>query len=232
MLRGIACRLTQEGLKDILDGLGLRGKFSSIYMPRIAAHASNLGYAFVRFRHAEFARECYRLCNGRTIGSAGHGKLCEIEVAKCQWDCPAVVGSRRHRRGKGGPDVLLCDDPVELQVIRSAETNALVVHEEVFGPFGDAAGGPSTHELPAPELQQQRQAPSTGLSAGSARRVLRLCQGDGPTPAHLASTQSQSTSPPLSEDDGLAPPSSGDLGAMFCAQIRVIRTADIFEDPT
>lgn len=82
MLRGIACRLTQEELKGILDDVGLCGKFSFVYVPRILARRSNLGYAFVRFRSTGFAEECFWSCHGRPLGPAAPDKLCEVTVAK------------------------------------------------------------------------------------------------------------------------------------------------------
>lgn len=62
----------------MLDGMGLRGMFSSVYVPCTIVQRSNLGYAFVRFRHVEYARQCHRLCHGRPMGCASPDKVCEV----------------------------------------------------------------------------------------------------------------------------------------------------------
>jgi len=122
MLRGIACKLTQEHMKQLLDRIGLRGMFSSVYVPCIATRTSNLGYAFVRFRSTEYAQECHRLCNGTPMGRSGPGKVCEVIGARRQGQRALIA--KRHRRGDDhGP--LFCDDPVELHVSRIPDADLL-----------------------------------------------------------------------------------------------------------
>mmetsp|Transcript_47389 Transcript_47389/g.132054 ORF Transcript_47389/g.132054 Transcript_47389/m.132054 type:complete len:270 (-) Transcript_47389:209-1018(-) len=110
MLRGIGKNLTQEEVKRALDEAGLCGSFSYVYVPRAFARGPNLGYAFVRFRHAERARACRRICNGRLFGQRCRRGV-QVVVARSQVDwCDTARGRRcRRRRGAAGP--LICDDP-------------------------------------------------------------------------------------------------------------------------
>lgn len=84
MLRGIACKLMDDGVKQILDQVGLRGKFSLVYVPCVVANKSNLGYAFVRFRTWAYAEECFKACDGKPFGLAAQGKLCRVTLANIQ----------------------------------------------------------------------------------------------------------------------------------------------------
>lgn len=112
ILMGIACRLTREDVKHLLDEAGLRGKFSFIYAPRIVARKSNLGYAFVRFRAMEYAQECHRICHGRPFGPAAPNKLCDVGLAKNQGDAAAILQLSRRRLDGEDPGLLFCCDPI------------------------------------------------------------------------------------------------------------------------
>jgi len=84
MLKNIACRLTQEDVKEVLDDVGLGGKFDMVFMPRSIAGRSNLGYVFVNFTAAEYVDECRALLEGKPFGKTDTTKLCEISLARVQ----------------------------------------------------------------------------------------------------------------------------------------------------
>lgn len=94
MLRNIACRYTHDDIVDILDDMGLVGKYDLVYAPQRTSTQSNLGYVFVNFLHSMYAEECRRLCDGRLFGGAATEKHCQVVLAHLQGRSMAV-GSRR-----------------------------------------------------------------------------------------------------------------------------------------
>mmetsp|Transcript_128591 Transcript_128591/g.359838 ORF Transcript_128591/g.359838 Transcript_128591/m.359838 type:complete len:282 (+) Transcript_128591:67-912(+) len=113
MLRNLSRKLTQEAVKDVLDERGLRGKFSYIYVPQIFVRRSTTGYAFVRFRTAFYAQECYRVCHGKPFGIMSRTKLCRVCFANIQDDIIGVMGMPRRKYDGEEPDILVCNDPID-----------------------------------------------------------------------------------------------------------------------
>jgi len=109
VLRNIACSLTPEKVKQILDTSGLRGTFSFVCVPCIPTGRSNLGYAFVCFRASEHVEECRRLFQGKVFGCTSSKKVCEVVLANGEKDVKALAQmSRRQRRGRQ-LGLLMCD---------------------------------------------------------------------------------------------------------------------------
>lgn len=110
MLRNIACRYSQDDVKEILDSLGLNSKFDFIYIPRSLTRQSNLGYAFVNFKSIEYAEECCQLCDDRPFGQSSTLKLCKVVPAHVQGGIKSILGSRRKGKNKSRADPLLIND--------------------------------------------------------------------------------------------------------------------------
>lgn len=163
MLRGIACKLKQEDLKAMLDGMGLRGMFSSVYVPCTIVQRSNLGYAFVRFRHVEYARQCHRLCHGRPMGCASPDKVCEVVPARRQGR--GAFAAKRHGRKGDERGALVCDDPIELCVAHVSETALLeraLRHSSGAGLVGQGLS-PSASRPTRPPFSAECSASSCGI---------------------------------------------------------------------
>lgn len=133
MFRNLSHKLAQEDVKRILDGVGLAGKFSFVYVPQIVVRRSNVGYAFVRFKKTEYAQECLRLCHGKPFGSA-QSKPCRICFAKSQDGVDEILCKPRRKHGGRRPEILLCGDSDDEAPRRTAPSHS------------DVAGGSSaTH---------------------------------------------------------------------------------------
>lgn len=164
ILRSIACRLTQENVKEILDKAGLRGTFSFIYAPRIEERKSNLGYAFVRFRALRYAVECHRMCQGRPFGPAAPNKMCDVSLARNQGDLSEISLLSRRRYGGEDPGLLVCDDPIPDRAPCAAAPR-------LEGPMAPAAlGGPWVQHPaggggPGPGAAAAGKAPSSSAKA-------------------------------------------------------------------
>lgn len=123
MLQNIACRFTKEDLKDILDDLGLRGKFCFVAVPRVHTRRANFGYAFVCFRSAEAAQECVDVCRGRALGPTNTRKTCEVSVARVQGPVESVLSHRGQKDREA--EILACDDHiVQVQLGPAASATA------------------------------------------------------------------------------------------------------------
>lgn len=164
MLRGIACRLAHEDVKTLLDAAGLRGKFSSIYVPCVAAQRSNLGYGFVRFRSEAYARECHDLIHGRPLGPSGPGKVCEVVVARRQEKWPAMA--KRHRRPSADGQALICDDPIELSVVRTCDFAAAC--RSLAPSSADSTGRPPSSASSASSRSSWPSSPEDGAQSPAA----------------------------------------------------------------
>jgi hypothetical protein len=88
MLRNIACKYTEGHVKHILDSMGFKGAYDVVHVPHVKSKGdkhrrwSNLGYAFVNFKSADYADWCRRHLTGQVFGWAqGSTKTCEVSYA-------------------------------------------------------------------------------------------------------------------------------------------------------
>mmetsp|Transcript_20678 Transcript_20678/g.58661 ORF Transcript_20678/g.58661 Transcript_20678/m.58661 type:complete len:280 (-) Transcript_20678:299-1138(-) len=228
MLRGIACRLTQEELKGILDDVGLCGKFSFVYVPRILARRSNLGYAFVRFRSTGFAEECFWSCHGRPLGPAAPDKLCEVTVAKVQEGADAILDKRRRKQNGQVPEVLLVHDKVLAPPAGASQPGA-GLHLAGAAPARDRTSGVPPGQSGAARMQHIPTPCGAGGPPLPATCAIDGSLGQGSS-TRASSCYVSSPRSWASGDTASASPHSGAVCAPFVASLCVAIMRDIFED--
>jgi len=86
MIRNIACRYSHEEVSEVLDEVGLKGKYNFLYVPLNAKHCANLGYCFVNFVEEHHVGECMLLFSGKVFGKRLSEKRCEVSPAHMQFN--------------------------------------------------------------------------------------------------------------------------------------------------
>mmetsp|Transcript_93896 Transcript_93896/g.243048 ORF Transcript_93896/g.243048 Transcript_93896/m.243048 type:complete len:322 (+) Transcript_93896:91-1056(+) len=99
MIRNIACRLKAGEVAEALDSAGLGGTYNFVFVPisskrtgPAGMHKSNLGYAFVDFKHRDYAQRCYDLMHGKRLGSSKTKKTVEVVLAGATLAEPSDYG--------------------------------------------------------------------------------------------------------------------------------------------
>jgi len=118
MIRNIPNRYSQEELIDELDRLGFGQSFDFFYSPIDVGTLANVGYAFVNFIDATWARQCQEVIDGYAFEKyqkASKTKMATVSVAHLQgleanirhYENSKV--SRKARSKRSGPVVITCD---------------------------------------------------------------------------------------------------------------------------
>jgi len=107
MIRNIPCRLTEEGIKRVLDAT-LPGMYESdsLYVPKRPSRKngpeSNLGYFFITLTKSKYAPVVTELLAGKPFGgpnlNSNSKKFVEVSVAD---SAPGVPSSPNHMSSKG-----------------------------------------------------------------------------------------------------------------------------------
>mmetsp|Transcript_62149 Transcript_62149/g.173627 ORF Transcript_62149/g.173627 Transcript_62149/m.173627 type:complete len:253 (+) Transcript_62149:29-787(+) len=204
MIQNIACKFTKEDLKDILDDLGLRGKFSFVAVPRVHTRRANFGYAFACFRSAEAAQECFALCSGRVLGPTNTKKTCEVSLARVQGSSESVLRHRGQRDREA--ELLPCDDYVVQAWLEAA------------GGGTSAAAVSSSQALhPCARQSREDQRVTAPLGAVTPRR-------------HAAPDMSDVPDTVLRSSGGAGTAARASASRTFTADASRVRAEDIFGD--
>lgn len=94
MVRGIPCSFSQDRVLQILNDVGLEGKYNFFYLPYAGKSSSNLGYAFVNFVDAESAAHATASLDGVALDPERSVKFCTITPA----DIQGLENLRKHFR--------------------------------------------------------------------------------------------------------------------------------------
>jgi len=81
MIRHIACRYTEQDVRQILDEEGLAGTYHSVHVPESFSKGANRGYAFVTFFSPNHVEMCKERLSGRKFGCSSTEKLCQVSMA-------------------------------------------------------------------------------------------------------------------------------------------------------
>lgn len=99
MVRNIACRFTEQDVRQILDEEGLAGTYDSVHVPESFSKGANRGYAFVSFFSPLHVLMCTERLSGRKFGCSSTVKLCQVSMAHTQGTLPSHARKTRgHHR--------------------------------------------------------------------------------------------------------------------------------------
>jgi len=150
MICNIPCRVTQQQLVDIVDGMGFEGKYDFLYLPTggrsSTVGSSNLGYGFINYEDPTDAELFQQLFTNYQFEGTTSTKVCTVRPAHIQglqnnilhFDRTANKGRPRRE----GPFIRL---PKKSQESSSCQHDSFWLEPSYFGFLDDdsstSAGG-------------------------------------------------------------------------------------------
>jgi len=166
MMQRLLPHVTEMHVHRVLVGAGLGGTFDTVYVPPNRTKDSNLGFAFVNFRTAQGAWECWRVLAGRQLKSVMGRGLCRVAYSKMQGvDFLRHVAETRAQHQRQPAPVGKLGEAAWAQP--AVQLHSKVPHAELgVGLPGAAPGSGAPHTLPG--LGLHRAPPGLSLPTSAA----------------------------------------------------------------
>lgn len=84
MVKNIPCSFKRKHIAQVLNSVGLYGRYDNIHVTMNPKQTSNMGYFFVNFLTVEDANFFWITFNGRPFGQSKSAKIVEVSWAKTQ----------------------------------------------------------------------------------------------------------------------------------------------------